>query len=102
MSAKVRWESSDGEVGEGYVAVSRTADAGDAVPVWLDTGGDLVRAPMDGFTAVAAGVGAFAAVQLAASAVVAGLFVLARRAVDLARARRWDEDWRRSDALWRL
>ncbi|MBL1101152.1 Rv1733c family protein [Streptomyces coffeae] len=98
--ARVRWTGADGGRHSGLTMVTGGTEAGDAVRVWVDRAGALVRAPASPSTART--VGWFTGCLTAAAVVTLACAARSRtrRALDRARYARWEAEWKVVEPAW--
>jgi hypothetical protein len=100
VPVRAAWPGPGGSTRTGHVQVRPGTPAGTAVPVWVDPGGDLTRAPFDRQTiqASAAAMGALPliGVPLATWTLYAVLCVV----LEGQRERRWARDWAAVEPDW--
>ncbi|WP_340684228.1 hypothetical protein LCL61_38100 [Amycolatopsis coloradensis] len=94
-SVPARWALPDGGFREAPVAADLGASAGDAVTVWLDEAGAMVEPPVLPMDATSTGIGVGVGVWLAAVALLAAGYLVARRLLNRARWAAWDREWER-------
>jgi hypothetical protein len=95
-----RWASADGGSRRGTVLADERARAGEWVPVWTDSHGDLVEPPQQRLQTY---VNAIAAAALAGAGVVclAGVVrLLVHRVLDARRMAQWEAAWWRFEPRW--
>lgn len=94
-SVAARWALPDGGFQEALVSADLGASAGDAVTVWLDESGAVVEPPVMPMDATSAGIGVGVGVWLAAVALLAAGYLVARQLLNRARRAAWDREWER-------
>ncbi|MFD8498428.1 hypothetical protein [Amycolatopsis sp. NPDC059657] len=99
-NVKARWTTPDSVVREGIVTADAGTLAGQSVPIWLDREGNAVDAPISSGDAAGIGVGAAFAAWLIVGALTAGLFMLARLALNRRRHTAWDREWEAVSKDW--
>ncbi|MFE6611924.1 hypothetical protein [Amycolatopsis sp. NPDC057786] len=94
-SVAARWALPDGGFQEALVSADLGASAGDAVTVWLDESGAVAEPPVMPMDATSAGIGVGVGVWLAAVALLAAGYLVARQLLNRARRAAWDREWER-------
>lgn len=100
VTALASWRTQSGAQQEGRLLVEPGRSAGDAVPIWLDADGNVVRPPATRGELIAAGV--FSAVQalvLIELVIVVGYW-LVRRMLGWARQSSLEAEWARVEPDW--
>ncbi|WP_432037197.1 hypothetical protein ABVG11_03675 [Streptomyces sp. HD1123-B1] len=98
--ARVRWTGPDGARHSGLATVTGGTRAGDAVLVWVDRAGALVRAPASPSTARTVGWFTGALSAAAGLALTCAARARVRRALDRGRYARWEAEWKEVEPAW--
>jgi hypothetical protein len=92
-STAATWPLPDGTLRTGTVSAGQGTLAGQTVPIWIDSAGNPVAAPLsaDAVDIVAVGVGL--GLWLGLCLALASLYLLTRYGLDRARSAQWQRDW---------
>ncbi|MEU8827450.1 hypothetical protein [Streptomyces sp. NPDC048636] len=98
--ARVLWTGTDGAHHSGLATVTGGPRPGDAVRVWVDRAGELVRAPAS--PATARTVGWFTGCLTAAAVVMLACAARTRtrQVLDRGRYARWEAEWKEVEPAW--
>jgi hypothetical protein len=94
------WPGTGGHLRRGQVLAPAGAHMGTAVPVWVDSHGNVTARPLatSDITAQVVVAGSLIALSLPSAAVV--LYLFAVWGIDAARDRRWAAEWATIEPLW--
>lgn len=101
VRTEVAWFPAAGTKRTAVVAVPLTAHAGDRVPLWVTTDGLVTEAPLDPDLVAANAVSMGFLTVVGLPLVAWGVLALARMALNVRRARQWQEDWLAVEPMWR-
>jgi len=100
MAATATWVASNGAVQTGLIPVGTGQYAGDHVSIWLDRSGVVTEPPLNvtdaAARAIIVGLGGWFAVGL----VLASVYGLVRRSMNVRTRARWDAEWQLVEPLW--
>jgi hypothetical protein len=94
------WPARDGSLHRGQVLVPAGAPVGSAVRVWVDARGDVTSRPLPASDITSQVMVAGGMVALCLPSIVAILHLIAVRAIDAVRDRRWTAEWASVEPLW--
>ncbi len=99
-AATATWVATNGAVQTGLIPVSTGQYAGDHVSIWLDRSGAVTQPPLNvtdaAARAIIVGLGGWFAVGL----VLASVYGLVRRGLNVRSRARWDAEWQLVEPLW--
>ena len=100
MLTLATWPARDGSLHRGQVLAPAGAPVGSAVRVWVDARGDVTSRPLPASGITSQVMVAGGMVALCLPSIVAILHLIAVRAIDAVRDRRWTAEWAAVEPLW--
>jgi hypothetical protein len=100
VTAQAEWSLPGGLPQEGPVRTRPGTPAGSVVPVWVDSDGNVTRAPLDRADIPTSAAAVAALPLIGVPAATWTLYAFLCIALDNHRARRWAEDWAEVEPKW--
>jgi hypothetical protein len=100
VPVRLSWNGPDGVPHTGQLDMSAGRRAGTVVTIWTDAAGNLISNPPRLDQAISNGVGFGGFTMLGFSAVVVGIWLVARLLLDRLRLARWRAEWALVEPRW--